>query len=159
MMKKSIAATVAILLLCAVAWALDDTPANRGQQADRYLAAMPVKEMLANMVAQVSKNIPAKQRQAFRDMLTKHLDMPALEKVMRESLAKRLTADELKAMADFYGSAVGKSAMKKLNACMGDFVPAVQLEMMKAQDKARQQASEDEPKPSEPAPGEPKAKK
>ena len=41
-MKKSITATAAVLLLCAIAYAIDDTPANRGEQADRYLVAMPV---------------------------------------------------------------------------------------------------------------------
>jgi hypothetical protein len=156
-MKKSIAAAVVVLLLCAVAWALDDSPANRTQQADRYLAAMPVKEMLENMAAQMSKNLPTEQRQAVKSLLT-NLDVPALEKVMKQSLLKHLTADELKAMADFYGSPVGKSAMKKLNVCMGDFVPAVQTQMMKAQAKATQQPG-DEPKADEPTPSESKPNK
>jgi hypothetical protein len=155
-MKKSITAATVVLLLCAVALAIEDTPANRGQQADRYLKAMPVKEMLDNMAAQMAKNLPAEQRQAVKNLLA-NLDVPALEKVMKESLLKHLTADELKAMADFYGSSVGKSAMKKLNVCMGDFVPAVQSQMMKAHAKAAQQP-DDEPKADESA-DKPKPKK
>ena len=57
-MKKSIAAITAILLLCGIACALDDTPANRGQQADRYLVVMPVKEMMSDMVATCRKTFP-----------------------------------------------------------------------------------------------------
>jgi hypothetical protein len=158
MMKKSIAATVVVLLLCAVAWALDDTPANRGQQADRYMLAMPVKEMLENMAEQVSKSLPAEQRQAFKDLLTKHLDVPVLEKAMKKSLTKHFTADELKALADFYGSPVGKSAMKKFGGYMADVMPVIQAEMMKARAKATQ-PQEEEPKAEEPAAGEPKPKK
>ena len=42
------------------------------------------------------------------------------------------TTDELKALADFYGSPVGKSAMKKFGAYMADIMPVVQAEIMKA---------------------------
>ena len=62
--------------------------------------------------------------------------MPAVEKAMKKSLIKHFTADELKALADFYGSPVGKSAMKKFGAYMADVMPAIQTEMMKAQAKA-----------------------
>ncbi len=86
-MKKSIAAAVAVLLFCAIAWALEDTPDNRGQQADRYLVAMPVKEMLDDMTAQMVKGLPAEQREKFKDVF-KHLDMAAVEKAMKKSLVR-----------------------------------------------------------------------
>jgi hypothetical protein len=150
--KRPIAITLGVLMVCAVAWALDDTPANRGKQAERYLVAMPVKEMMSDMAAQVSKNLPAEQQPAFKDLLTKHLDVVALEKAMRKSLVKHFTADELRALADFYSSPVGKSAMKKFGAYMADVMPAVQVEMMKARAKANRQAAEGESKPDESPP-------
>jgi hypothetical protein len=44
----------------------------------------------------------------------------------------------LKALADFYGSPVGKSAMQKFGAYMTDIMPVVQAEIMKAAAKMKQ---------------------
>ena len=46
---------------------------------------------------------------------------------------------ELKALADFYGSPVGKAAMKKQAAYMADAMPIIQMEVAKAQLKARRE--------------------
>ena len=156
MVKKFITATAAVLLLCGIACALDNTPANRGKQADRYLLAMPVKDTMTDMATNMSKNLPDEQKQVFKDLMT-NLDMSAVEKAMKKSLIKHFTADELKALADFYGSPVGKSAMKKFGPYMADVMPAIQTEMMKAHAKVQHKEAEGEPKPDEPAPSEPKA--
>jgi hypothetical protein len=50
-------------------------------------------------------------------------------------MVKHFTTEELKALADFYGSPVGKSAMQKFGAYMADLMPIIQAEMMKAQAK------------------------
>jgi hypothetical protein len=158
-MKKSIAATAAILLLCAIAWAIDDTPANRGAQADRYLAAMPAKQLLSDMAAQVPKSVPAQQRDVILDLF-KHIDAPSLEKAMKEALNKRFTADELKALADLCGTPAGKSAMRKYFTHMAeDVMPAIRTGMQKAQAKASAAAQEGEAAPGEPKSSEPKPNK
>ena len=41
------------------------------------------------------------------------------------------TADELNALADFYGSKHGNSAMQKFGRYMGQVVPAVQAELQR----------------------------
>jgi hypothetical protein len=46
---------------------------------------------------------------------------------------------ELKALADFYGSPVGKSAMKKFGTYMADVMPDIEAEMIKTQAKAREE--------------------
>ena len=56
------------------------------------------------------------------------------------------TTDELKALADFYGSPVGKSAMQKFGAYMADVMPAMQAEMLKAQAKLNQSAPTQSPR-------------
>ena len=131
-------ATLIAFLLFAVGpvWALEDTPANREQEAGRYLQATPPKEMMADMAEQMAKNLPQDQRDAFKDLLIKHLDIDALTKAIKEAMIKNFTADELKALADFYGSPVGKSAMKKFGTYMADVMPSIQTEMMKAQESA-----------------------
>jgi hypothetical protein len=64
------------------------------------------------------------------------LDLDALTKAMTDAMVKHFTTEELKALADFYGSPVGKSAMKKFGSYMADVMPALQAEIMKAQAKA-----------------------
>ena len=163
-MKKSIAATATILLFCSVASALDDTPENRSMQADRYVAAMPAKEMMNSFVGQaVPKDAPAQQREGLLEQI-KCVDAVSLEKAMKEAMTKDFTADELKALADFYGSPAGKSAMKKHYAYLADLMPAIMTEMKKAQVKwmqarmktmpaeAGDPAQEGEPKHQVPAP-------
>lgn len=135
-MKKSMAAFAALALICGVAQALDDTPASRNEQVDRYLKAVPVREMFADMGDQMAKNLPENQRQVFKDTLTKHLDVPAVEKAIKEAMVRHFTAEEIKALTDFYSSPVGKSAMKKLGAYSADIMPTIQKEVMKAAAKA-----------------------
>jgi hypothetical protein len=144
-----------LMLVCASTWAVEDgkakmeeNKANRAKQAERYMAAMPVREMFADMAEQMGKNLPADQRQAFKDLMTKHIDIPAMEKAIKAALVKHFTTEELKALADFYSSPVGKSAMKKMSGYMADLMPTIQTEVMKAQAKANSE-SQKEPKPAE----------
>ena len=81
-------------------------------------------------------NVPPEQRQKFKETLTSSLDVDALTKAMTDAMVKHFTTEELKALADFYGSPVGKSAMKKFGSYMADVMPALQAEIMKAQAKA-----------------------
>jgi len=59
-------------------------------------------------------------------------DFDAVGKVTMESRVRHLATEELAALADFYGSPVGKSAMKKITVCMGEMSPHVELELQKA---------------------------
>lgn len=136
-MKISI--TLFFALLTIPLSALEDSKANREQEAARYLKATPPKEMFEDMAEQMAKTMPADQREDFKALLVKHLDIEALTKAMTDSMVKSFTADELKALADFYGSPVGKSAMKKFGTYMADVMPSIQKEIMKAQEKAKQE--------------------
>ena len=82
--------------------------------------------------------LPPAEREKFKQMLTSQLDIAALTKAMSEALVKHFTTEELKALADFYSSPVGKSAMQKFGAYMADLMPTMQAEIMKAQAKANQ---------------------
>jgi hypothetical protein len=62
-------------------------------------------------------------------MLTSQLDIAALIKAMADALVKHFTTEELKALADFYSSPVGKSAMQKFGGYMADLMPTMQAEM------------------------------
>ncbi len=144
-MKPHAVLWIALALGMRAAQAMEDTPANREAQADRYLNATPPAEMFKDMAEQMSREMSPAQRQLFVDLMTKHLDIGSVTQIMKASLVRSFTADELKALADFYGSAVGKSAMKKMGVYMADVMPGIQGEMAKAQQKAAQEARPREP--------------
>jgi Uncharacterized protein conserved in bacteria (DUF2059) len=112
-----------------------DTPENRRHEAERYLQATPPKAMFADIANNAAASLPAEQRDHFVQMMTSAIDIDALTKAMIDAMVKHFTADELHALADFYGSPVGKSAMSKFGAYMADVMPAIQTEMVKAQSK------------------------
>ena len=115
-----------------VATALADTQENRLAQANRYLTTMPPQEMVSDMTKNMSQSLPEERRGEFVEVMTKHLDLVSLRKTMVESMVKHFTADELKALADFYSSTVGKAAMMKFGSYMGDVMPKLQEDVMKA---------------------------
>lgn len=131
------------LFVASSAFALEDTPENRRRQAARYLAVTPPKELLADMTEQMMKNLPAERQQMFREAMTKYFDVEAFSTAITEAMVKNFTADELGALADFYGSPLGKSAMKKFGTYMGDVMPAMQTQVMQAVSKASKASAEE----------------
>lgn len=141
-MKIASITIVLVLLMVSNSFALEDTPFNRLSQAERYLDVTPPKDLLQDAAEQMAMNFDPSQRQAFKDLITKHLDIEALTKTMKDTMIKHFTADELKALADFYGSAEGKSSMRKFGAYMADVMPSVQAEMVKAIAKANREVAD-----------------
>ncbi len=133
---------VLLVVLTFCAWSpvycATDTPETRRHEAERYLQATPPKALFEDMADKMAMNLPADQRQQFKQMMTTGLDIAALSKAMIDAMVKHFTTEELKVLADFYGSPIGKSAMQKFGAYMADVMPALQAEMMKAQAKLNQ---------------------
>ena len=129
-----------VLTFCAwfPVYCATDTPETRRHEAERYLQATPPKALFEDMADKMATNLPADQRQQFKQMMTKELDIAALNKAMTDAMVKHFTTEELKALADFYGSPVGKSALQKFGAYMADLMPIIQAEMIKAQAKLNQ---------------------
>ena len=123
-----------------------DTPETRRHEAERYLQATPPKAMFEDMADKMAANLPAADREKFKQMLTSQLDIPALTKAMTDAMVKHFTTEELKALADFYGSPVGKSAMQKFGAYMADVMPTMEAEITKAQAKASQSLPNQSPR-------------
>ena len=133
---------VVLLVLTVCAWSpvfsAPDTPETRRKEAERYLQVSPPKALFEDMADKMAANIPADQRDQFKKLMTTEVDIAALSKAMIDAMVKNFTTEELKALADFYGSPVGKSAMKKFGAYMADIMPVVQAEIMKAASKMKQ---------------------
>lgn len=128
-----------VLAAASCAFAIEDTPENRTREARRYLAATPPRELFNDVAEQMVKSAPAGKQELVRNAFTKHLDIDALTVAMQDAMVKTFTADELSALADFYGSPVGKAAMKKFGIYMAAVMPSLQAEMMKMQAKIQQE--------------------
>jgi hypothetical protein len=136
---------------------LPDNPENRAAAADRYMKAMPAKDMLQSLAARIAPNLPEKDRAAFTEVM----NSPDLEKtvsrITKEALVKNFTVGELDAMTAFYGSPEGQSASKKFGTHMMGIMPQIQQEVKKAVDekqKAQCPPGAGAPK-APPAPGAP----
>lgn len=138
----AVISTAALVIVSAAAWALDDSVENRVKQVERYMAATPPKDLVRDAAEQMAKNLPVDQQKIFKDLIRKHLNIPAVEKSMKEGMIKHFTADELKALADFYGSPIAKSAMKKFGVYMAEVMPSIQAEIRKAEAKANRELTE-----------------
>ena len=122
----------ALIISSSFAFTATDTPETRRREAERYLQASPPKAMFEDVADKMAANVPADQREQFKRAMTTDVDIAALTKAMTDAMVKNFTTEELKALADFYGSPVGKSAMQKFGAYMADIMPVIQAEIMKA---------------------------
>ena len=108
--------------------------------AGRYLDAVPMKDMMRDMVTESAKNLPENVRPSFVQFMTKTIRADVMERTALASMAQHFTDKELNALADFYGSQEGRSAMKKFGAYMADVMPVIQQEMLRAQKQLESQS-------------------
>jgi hypothetical protein len=146
MQKQIIAVAITLFTSSVFVLSATDTPETRRHEAERYLQATPPKALFEDIADKMAANLPPDQRDQFKRMMTTQLDIAALTKAMTDAMVKHFTTEELKALADFYGSAVGKSAMQKFGAYMADVMPTMQAEIMKAQAKLNQSLPNQSPR-------------
>ena len=123
-MKKWIS-IVLFFTMSSVAMAMEDTPENREQQADRYLQSVQIRELMegtAKAMAQAGGPVSEADITLFMNLMLKHLNYDLITKAMRSALIKTFTADEIAKMADMTSSPVGKSAMSKMSTLMSEFM-------------------------------------
>jgi hypothetical protein len=120
---------VVLLVLTLSAWSpvfsAPDTPETRRKEAERYLQVSPPKALFEDMADKMAATLPADQREQFKKVMTTRVDIAALSKAMTDAMVKNFTTDELKALADFYGSPIGRSAMQKFGTYMADLMPVL----------------------------------
>jgi hypothetical protein len=146
MHKHIIIAAVSLFASGVFVFSANDTPETRRREAERYLQVSPPKALFEDMADKMAANLPADQREQFKRVMTTQLDIAALTKAMLDAMVKTFTTDELKALADFYGSPVGKSAMQKFGTYMADIMPVLQAEIIKASAKLNQSMPNQSPR-------------
>lgn len=129
-----------IILLCvgtqyAIATEIPDTFGNRQAAAERYLAVAPMDSIWRDMIGKTAENLPESQRKSYVNYMTKYFRIGVLERAVVSSMVRHFTVRELNALADFYGSPEGRSAMNKFGAYMADVMPVIQQEMERAMDE------------------------
>jgi hypothetical protein len=143
-----LSAVTAVLLFTSPTSFAQDTTAARQAAADKYLKAVPMAKMLDDTFAEMSKQMPVEQRSQFRSDMKKVVRVDFLENLSRESMVKTFTTDELNALADFYGSKHGASAMLKFGTYMGHVMPAIQAEVQRSIQQVQQQKQQQQPQQS-----------
>jgi hypothetical protein len=88
--------------------------------------------MLNETFSEAAKQMPPEMQTQFFSHIRANVRVDVMERSSRDAMVKVFTADELNALADFYGSEHGASAMKKFGVYMGIIMPAVQQEILHA---------------------------
>ena len=117
----------------------NDSKEARTLAAERYLAVVPISQLLDDTFREMSKSLPEAIREGFVAQMRIVVRADVLEAATRASLVRHFTVDELNAMAEFYSSPHGASAMRKFGAYMADVMPAVQEEMILGLDHMERQ--------------------
>ena len=133
MKLRAMVLSLVVALSCAgTAAAQADTPEARVQAVDRYFAEVSMRDMLNDMVKEISKQIPPEQRAGFENTLLRNLRLEVVEAAARQSLARHLTVEEIDTFTEFLRRPAGKSAMGKMKYYMADLMPVVQEEIVRA---------------------------
>jgi len=120
-----------LLLMGSGAFAADDvdTPETRRAAAVRYSKVSDFeKQFVAGLEAGL-QNLPAEQKGEVILLMKKHLQLDVIESLMVDAMVKTFTTQELDALATFYASGPGKSAMDKMQPFMSSMLPQIQAEM------------------------------
>ena len=135
--------TTMLLLALAVSTAAaaqsSDTTAARRAAAQRYVSTIPSESVFDEMVATLSQQVPSDRREEFVTLMRKLVPIDAMQAVTIEAMSRHFTVEEIDAMTRFQGSPEGKAIMGKLGSYMGELMPQIQREVLRALDKAREE--------------------
>jgi hypothetical protein len=133
---------LSLVVLCsAMAFASGDTSGDSAQTrhlaAERYLQVADLPKLMADMTEQMAHTMPDDQREQFKLLMNKHVRIDVLRDAMVASMVKIFTTRELNALANFYGSPEGRTALAKYGSYMADMLPPIQAEMRRAMQESR----------------------
>lgn len=126
------------LFCCSSAFAGDDLEERRAA-AIRYMNVMPMSKILDDSILAMSKQVPEEKRASYVASMKGMINAESLESIALDAMLRTFTVEELNALADFYGSAVGRSAMAKFGEYTAVVLPAVQKELIRARVQAKNQ--------------------
>lgn len=132
---NNLAVTVCLLLTfigLSACNSYDDSPEKRKEAARQYLQFTSVNTIVEGGILEFAANIPVEQRAAGVEKVRAAIRQKTIEKIAIDALVKVFTTDELKALTDFYGSDVGRSAVNKFGAYSAEVMPNIRKEIRRA---------------------------
>lgn len=139
MNSKSFIQALLLSLSCALltpALAQSDE-AQKQAAAERYLRAVPMSKMMDDSYAQMAKTLPADQQARFVAEMRAVVKIDRMEHIAKAAMVKTFSLEEITALADFYSSPHGASAMAKFGAYMGEIMPSLMQEMERSTQELR----------------------
>ena len=109
-----------------------DTAANRSRETVRYLQIIPASEIIGDVTQNIAQTLPLEQQKDFITNMRSEINLNTVHENISKAMVKHMNATEIGALADFYSTPVGKSAMKKMGLCMSEVTPLVQKEIQSA---------------------------
>ncbi len=109
-----------------------DTQETRQDAMQRYLQAVPMAKMAEDAYSEVAKHVPLEKRAEFISAMRRSVRVERIEDIAKQAMLKTFTTSELNALADFYSSKDGASAMNKYGAYMGEIMPPLLQEIQRA---------------------------
>jgi hypothetical protein len=104
-----------------------DDQYTRLEAAKRYAKVYNMTKMIHDSINQMANTLPEEKRPRFRYFMEKNIDVDKLEIITLDVMVKHFTTEELNALADFYGSPVGKSILAKFTPFIADIqIPLMQ---------------------------------
>ena len=127
------AAIFLVFLFVATGYAGDisDSAEARLRAAKRYLECVPMTEMIENSINEIAQRMPQEKKDEFSRFMKKSMRADVLATLALESMVKVFTTEELNALADFYGSKVGRAVTNKFGVYMAEIMPVVQQEIIR----------------------------
>ncbi len=113
----------------------DDSNDARLKAAKRYLQVTPMSKMVDDTINEMAQKIAPDKRNDFVTYMKSMIRADMLEEIAIDSMVEIFSAEELNALADFYGSVMGKSIMNKFGSYMAEVMPALQKELMRSLQK------------------------
>lgn len=121
-----------VLAVAATSVRAQAAEADKQAAMERYLRAVPMTKMMDDTYTQMAKQVPAELRPRFIADMRSVIRIDRIEQLARSAMLKTFTADELNALADFYSSKHGASAMSKFGVYMADIMPPLMQEIQRA---------------------------
>ncbi len=100
--------------------------------AERYMENIDIVESFDRIYDALGERLPGEHSKVIIELMKKQVRMDVVRNLILESLIAHYTLEELKALADFYGSDVGKSISRKLPDYLNDVNIAIQAEAQRA---------------------------
>ena len=127
---------MALCLLVPTAVAADD-PAELRAAAERYEAVAGIGRMLEDTNTSLASRLPEDKRAPFIARMEELVDKEGLRELALDAMVKHFSAEELNALADFYGTDVGQSILSKFGSYNAEVTPKVMQDVLQAAEEAR----------------------